>query len=99
MLTDEITACCKALRLSRNIAEMSERVHAASHQEYLLQLLQSELKHREAARKEKLLKNAGFYSIKAFENFRFDDVTLPAGVTPEYLKNGEFLNTKTNLVM
>lgn len=99
MLTDEIATCCKALRLSRNIAEMSENVHAESHQEYLLQLLHSELEHREVARKDKLLKNAGFYSIKAFEDFRFDEVTLPAEVTPEYLKNGEFLNTKTNLVM
>jgi DNA replication protein DnaC len=99
MLTDEIAACCKALRLSRNIAEMSEKVHAESHQEYLLQLLNSELEHREVARKDKLLKNAGFYSIKAFEDFRFDEVTLPAGVTPEYLKNMEFLHTKTNLVM
>ncbi|WP_272865271.1 IS21-like element helper ATPase IstB [Mycobacteroides abscessus] len=99
MLTNEIAAYCKALRLSRNIAEMSEKLQAESHQEYLLQLLRTELEHREQVRKDKLLKNAGFYSMKVFEDFRFDEVTLPAGVTPEYLKNGEFLNTKTNLVM
>ncbi|WP_027417624.1 IS21-like element helper ATPase IstB [Aneurinibacillus terranovensis] len=99
MLTHEIAAYCKALRLSQNIAEMSEKLQAESHQEYLLQLLKSELEHREQARKDKLLKNAGFYSLKVFEDFRFDEVTLPAGVTPEYLKNVEFLNTKTNLVM
>ena len=99
MLTEEIAACCKELKLSRNIVEMSGKLQADSHQEYLFKILKSEMEHREYARKDKLLKNAGFYSIKTFEGFRFDEVTLPGSITPEYLKNCEFLNTKTNLVM
>ena len=78
---------------------MSEKLQAENHQEYLFKLLKSELEHRESVRKDKLLKKANFYSLKAFEGFRFDEVTLPATVSPEYLKNCEFLNTKTNLVM
>ena len=31
--------------------------------------------------------------------FRFGEVTLPSGVTPAYLKNCEFLKTKTNVIM
>ena len=99
MLTNEIAVCCKELRLSRNIVEMSEKLQAESHQEYLLKLLKSELEHREIARKDKLLKNAGFYSLKTFDGFRFDEVTLPNMVTPQYLKNCEFLSTNTNIVM
>ena len=99
MLTAEIAACCKELKLSRNIVEMAERVVAESHQEYLLKLLRSELGHRESQRKDKFLKNAGFYSIKTLDGFRFDEVTLPASVSPDYLRNCEFINTKTNLVM
>ena len=99
MLTNEIAACCKELRLSRNIVDMSDKLQGESHQEYLLKILKSELEHREIARKDKLLKNAGFYSLKAFDGFRFDEVTLPNMVTPEYLKNCEFLNTNTNIVM
>ncbi len=99
MLTAEIATCCKELRLSRNIVEMCETIQADSHQEYLLMILRSELEHRESAKKDKLLKNAGFYSIKPFEGFMFDEVTLPATVTPESLKNCEFLDTKTNIVM
>lgn len=99
MLKTEIAACCKELRLSRNMVEMAEKLKGQNHQEYLLKLLQSELEHRENARKDKLLKNAGFYSLKSLESFKFDEVTLPAAVTPEYLKNCEFLNTNTNLVM
>ena len=99
MLIPEIAACCKALKLSHNIVEMAEKVQAESHQEYLLKLLQSELEHRESLRKDKFLKNAGFYTLKSLEGFRFDEVTLPAPVSREYLQNCEFINTKTNLVM
>jgi len=60
---------------------MADRVQADSHPEYLLKLLRSELEHRETQRKDKFLKNAGFYSIKTFDGFRFDEVTLPAAVS------------------
>lgn len=99
MLISEIAACCKQLKLSQNIAEISGELQAESHQEYLLKLLRSELKHREMQRKDKLLKNAGFYSLKTLAGFRFDEVTLPRAVSVEYLRDCEFINTKTNLVM
>jgi DNA replication protein DnaC len=99
MLTTEIAACCKQLRLGRNMAQISGELQAQSHQEYLLKLLRSELEHREMLRKDKLLKNAGFYSIKTLADFRFDEVTLPQAVSVEYLSKGEFINTGTNLVM
>jgi DNA replication protein DnaC len=77
MLIDEISACCKQLKLGQNIARMSGELEAETHQEYLLKLLRSEIEHRETLRKDKLLKNAGFYSHKSFADFRFDEVTLP----------------------
>lgn len=95
----QIADCCKELRLSRNIAAMSDKVQAESNQEYLLKLLKYEVEHREISRKDKLIKNAGFYTLKAFETFQFDEVTLPAMLTAESLKNLEFIDSKTNLVM
>jgi DNA replication protein DnaC len=99
MLVSDIAACCKRLRLSRNIVEMSDKIQADSHQEYLIKLLQSEITHRDKARKDKLLKKAGFYTIKTFESFRFDEVTLPGSITPVYLKECEFIANKSNIVM
>lgn len=99
MLVTDIADCCKKLRLSRNIVEMSDKVEADSHQEYLLKLLQAEVAHREEVRMNKLLKKAGFYTIKTFESFRFDEVTLPSDITLEYLKECEFIKNKTNIVM
>jgi len=78
---------------------MSEKLHGENNREYLLKILKSELEHRDIARKDKLIKNAGFYSLKPFDGFSFDEVTLPNMVTPQYLRNCEFLNTNTNIVM
>ena len=95
----EVATCCKELRLSRNMVEMAEIIKADTHQEFLVKLLRSELEHRENKRVDKLLKKANFYCMKDFDKFRFDEVTLPTSITPDYLKNCEFLETKSNIVM
>ena len=79
MLKDEIAACCKALKLSHNLVENCDKIEAQSHEEYLLKLLRLELEHRDASRKDRLLKNAGFYTIKTFADYIFDEIKLPQG--------------------
>lgn len=99
MLKEKIACCCKALKLSRNLVDNSVRIEAENHQEYLLKLLQMELEYRDALRKEKLIKNAGFYTLKTFSNYRFDEVKLPQGLTPEDLKECKFIEEKRNLIL
>ena len=36
---------------------------------------------------------------KSFVGFRFDEVKLPSGVTPEYLKQGTFIDEVKNLIL
>jgi len=99
MLEEEIIGCCKRLKLSRNLADMAQTVIGESHQEYLYKLLSGELKNRELGRAAKLINSAGFYSIKTFETFRFDEITLPADLTPEKLKSLSFIREKKNIIM
>ena len=87
MFEEEIINLCKKLRLSRNLADMAQKTEGESHQEYLHKLLSSELKNREQVRISKLVNSAGFYSIKTFDSFRFDEITLPSGLTQESLKS------------
>ncbi len=99
MLKNEIATCCKRLRLSRNLVDNSEMVRGETFQEYLLELLKLEIRHREASKRERLVKNANFYSYKTFEDFRFDEVKLPSGLTPEDLKQCTFIDEKRNLIL
>ena len=99
MFEEEIISCCKKLKLSRNLADMAQQTEGTSHQEYLYKLLTSELKNREDGRTAKLINTAGFYSIKTFDSFRFDEVTLPSDLTQESLKNLNFIGEKKNIIM
>lgn len=99
MFEEEIISCCKKLKLSRNLADMAQQTEGATHQEYLYKLLTSELKNREDGRTAKLINTAGFYSIKTFDLFRFDEVTLPSNLTQESLKNLNFIGEKKNIIM
>lgn len=99
MLENEIIDCCKRLKLSRNLADMAQTTEGAYHQEYLYELLSGELKNREQGRIAKLINGAGFYSIKTFDEFRFDEVTLPSGLTPVSLKSLDFIREKKNVIM
>lgn len=99
MLELEITHCCKKLRLSRNLADMAQTTDGQSHQEYLYKLLAAELKNREQGRAAKLINSAGFYHIKTLDEVRFDEITLPSGLTLENLRSLDFIREKKNIIM
>jgi DNA replication protein DnaC len=99
MLKEELEGCCRQLRLSRSMAENSESLEGERFQEGLLKLLKLEIQNREASKRERLVKAAGFYTLKSFDSFRFDEVKLPSGVTPESLRKGEFVEEAKNLIL
>jgi DNA replication protein DnaC len=99
MLREELIQSCKKLRLSRNLAENSVNIEAGNFQEYLLKLFNLEIEHREKAKIERLIKTAGFYVRKTFDDFRFDEIKLPSGVTQEYLKEVTFVDETKNLIL
>ena len=99
MLKEEIIGCCKKLKLSRNLADMAQTTESESHQEYLYKILSAELINREHGRVATLINAAGFYSIKTFDSFRFDEVTLPSDLTTDSLKSLDFIREKKNVIM
>lgn len=98
-MKQKIAECCKRLRLSRNIAENCDHVEAESPQAYLLEILQQEIAYRETARKGRLLKQAGFYAIKTFDGYSFDEIRMPSGLDINYLKNASFIEEQKNLIL
>lgn len=99
MYETQIIECCKKLKLSGNLASMAQTIEGQNHQEYLYKLLSAELENRFAGRTSKLLNTAGFYNINTFDQFRFDEVTLPSDLTPERLQTLDFVKEKKNIIM
>jgi DNA replication protein DnaC len=96
---NEIAACCKRLRLSQNLATNIDGIESEDREQFLLTLLRKEIEHRDEARKARNLKQAGFYTLKSFDDYRFDDITLPTGLTPEGLRQCGFVSEKKNLIL
>lgn len=98
-MKEQIAECCKKLRLSQNFAENASRVEADSYQEYLLKILQHEVQYRETARKNRLIKQAGFNALKTFQDFCFDEIRLPASLSQEDLQKASFVDEQKNLIL
>ncbi|MGI6364133.1 MAG: IS21-like element helper ATPase IstB [Bacillota bacterium] len=94
----EIAECCRRLRLSKNIAEISDQVEADSYQEYLLKVLKQEVAYRETTRKNRLVKQAGFYNLKTFDGYSFDEIRLPTELSIADLKEVNFVRQQKNLI-
>jgi len=98
-IREEISDCCKRLRLSRTLADGIDRIDETDREQFLLQVLKNEIEHREETRKGRYLKSAGFYTLKTFSGYVFDDITLPSSVTVNSLKQLSFLDNKQNLIL
>jgi len=99
MLREELAACCKALKLGSSLVENSCLVSAPTHEEYLLKLLKLEVEHRTLTRRDRLLKNAGFYSLKTLSDYKFNEVKLPSGLELHHFKDLSFVGDKRNLIL
>jgi len=96
---EEITSCCKELRLSGNIVENIKKIEETDKELFLLRLFKLEIEHRRHNRQLRNIKNAGFYSLKGFSNYVFDNVQLPDALTVDAIIAGEFIQNKQNLIM
>lgn len=97
-MKDRIALACKQLKLGRTIPELCEGLQAETHQEYLAEILEREVAHRETVRRSRLLKQAGFHRVKTFVDFDFSEVKLPAELGIEDLKTCAFVADKRNLI-
>lgn len=98
-MKDQILECCKQLRLSASLAENAMTATGSTNQEYLMEVLKAEIQYRSTKRRNLYLKRAGFDNIKTFQGYDFEDITMPAGITVDLLKQAEFLTRQENLIL
>lgn len=98
-LQEEITLCCRKLRLSGNLAEVAVSLGGKPYQEYLLKVLSAEVEWRSEARISKLLNTAGFPKRYEVEQFNASEVLFPDDVSLEDILNLSFYHKGRNLIM
>jgi DNA replication protein DnaC len=98
-MRDQIYECCRNLRLSGAFADNAMAAQGQTHQQYLLEVLESEIEYRADKRKNLYIKQASFDTIKTFEGYCFDDIEIPQTLTIDLIKQAEFLNRTENLIL
>ncbi|MBR5930541.1 MAG: ATP-binding protein [Lachnospiraceae bacterium] len=98
-IREQLAASCKRLRLAASLASRAMTMEGDTHQDYLKNLLDSEIKSRDAARLAKNLNTAGFPCLYRREQYRTDEIEFPDDVTFESLLNLDFYRTGKNVIM
>lgn len=94
-----IHECCKKLKIGSTFYIGYKDIEAASNEEFLMKLLQKELINREAIRKKRLLKNAGFDVLKTFQDYNFENIEIPRSISVDDIKLTDFIKKKENLIL
>ncbi len=98
-MKDALAQCCKKLRLSASMASRAMTLQGESNQEFLLNLLTSEIASREAARIARNMNMAGFPCRYLVEQYRTDEIDFPDGVSFESLLALDFYKGGKNVIM
>jgi len=98
-MKEALVECCKKLRLSASLASRAMTQQGENNQEFLLNLLTSEIANREAARIARNMNMAGFPCRYRVEQYRTDEIDFPDGVSFESLLALDFYKGGKNVIM
>jgi len=96
---DSIEQTMRTLKLG-GLAKDWRNVAYRDNEQYIRDLLDIEVKEREANRMARMIKQAGFRVIKSLDNFVWKPtIELPTTITREEIENASFIREKENLVL
>ncbi|AEI15883.1 IstB domain protein ATP-binding protein [Flexistipes sinusarabici DSM 4947] len=96
---ESVAEACKELKLSRNIVDNMQKIQEEDRYKFLLQLFQLEIQHRADNRRQRNIKSAGFYNMKSFSDYVYNDLELPSGLSISDIESAEFVRRKENLIL
>ena len=98
-MTEQIEQYMRTLKLGGLAKEWRSVSYCDDPEQYVKELLELELREREANRINRMVKTAGFQVIKTLDDFVWNrNIELPSGLTQEYMVELDFLKGKENLI-
>jgi DNA replication protein DnaC len=94
-----IASACKELKLGKSIVNNMSKIEESDREKFLLRLLEMEIQNRAENRIQRNIKSAGFFTMKSFSDYEYDEVELPANLTVEDIETVEFIRRKENLIL
>ncbi len=98
MADTELRAYARKLRLG-NVEDIYEQAEFINRRQYLMDLFELMVQQRQTRRAERLMRKAGFPSLKTLDGYDFSPVTFPKGLGKESLSQLSFLEHRENLLL
>lgn len=98
-MKNQIYKYCKELYLSTTFTDNTLTITEDTCQEYLLKVLGAEIEYHSNKRKNLHLKQAGFDTLKTFENYDFNRIIIPNSITLAGIRTLDFMRRKENLIL
>jgi len=93
-----LSELCRELKIG-DLEQLLSQVEYQNPEQYLTDLLERVLEQRRARRTERLIKQAGFPTIKTLEGYDFSPITFPQSMSRDELLTLEFIDRKENLCL
>ena len=98
-MISNIEQTMRTLKLS-GLAKEWQNVEYHSKEQYMRELLEIEIREREANRMARMIKQAGFRVIKTLDNFIWKPgIEIPSSITRDEIEDAAFVREKENLVL
>ncbi|KRW90768.1 ATP-binding protein [Alicyclobacillus tengchongensis] len=97
-MNEELARACKTLHLA-HVVEACGNTGFQTKEQFLLDILNTEIRLREENRLKRLLKKASFTQLKILEDYDFSAVTFPENCTEAMLRDLRFLERRENVLM
>ena len=98
-IRNKIREACKKLILSQQMLTLCETKATPKQEEFLWEVLQKEVQHREKNKKARQLNQAAFPVLKSFVDYEFKSVRFPPGLRQEELIGLEFIPQNRNVIL
>ena len=97
-MKEQLEQACKTLHLA-HVMGTYESIDMQDKEQFLLHVLQAEIRQREENRWKRLLRKAAFPQIKTLADYDFSEVTFPEHCTEVMLRDLTFLERKENIIL
>jgi DNA replication protein DnaC len=97
-MNERLVNACKTLHLA-HVVDGCEGIAFENKEQFLVDILETEVRLREENRLKRLLKKASFTQLKTLQDYNFEAVTFPENCTETMLRDLCFLERKENVLM
>jgi DNA replication protein DnaC len=90
---------CKKLKFNSGLVAKAKKIKTENNLDFLLELFTQELEDRDMRRRNSYQRAAKFDIIKTFENYTFEDIKFPSGLSADDIMGTSFIPRRENLIL